>query len=785
MKVRILSIYPINCLWKKNLFRLFLLIILSGLGIRFIPYLIPIRSQDIQQKQLAVEFSDRKGLPLGRLLSQDQNQTAIVPLKQISPVFLQAIIAAEDKRYYRHGALDSIALSRALLEALQAGEIVSGASTITMQLARMLNPSPRTAYHKMIEVWLSWRLTAGMSKDDILKAYINRLPMGGNLYGIEAASRAYFAVPSSDLNLAQASLLAGLPNDPTDLNPYYNWQGLKQRQQYILNRMVEDNYITENQAKKAYEESIKLQPRQQGIIAAPHFLFWVNQQLSDLTQSLDKPPSIQTTLNRNLQQFVDTQVQHIVTQLSDKNVNHGAAIVIDNQTREVLAYVGSPDYFNHKNSGQNDGVQALRQPGSTLKPFLYQLAIAQEIIRPNSILADVPTYYAIPGAKLYSPTDYSETFLGPVRVRIALANSLNIPAVRILEKVGVPVFLNQLQNLGFKHLDQSPDYYGLGLTLGSGEVSLWELAQAYVTLANQGEFQPLKTFDCETIFREHNNICENSHLPLSSSPNQQQTWNLITHMLSDNQARAAAFGVDSVLNLPFEVAVKTGTSSDYRDTWTVGFTNKYTVATWVGNFDGQPMKQVSGVMGAGRLWSQIMLELHRTNEPESLPLPEGLIQLPICATTGQRPTEKCSTGIVLEYFDPEEIKAYQTETNSFQLTSEYNEWLTRQSQSKSLSNQLKILSPQADDYFIFIADTPNQLEFKINHSSEEPVEWWLNNQKITTQLSPSFFWTMQPGEWTLTVKQGSVEDTVTFQVQPPNPQFYPQGFSVIKGEFDN
>jgi penicillin-binding protein 1C len=782
MKLKILSIIQNNIVWKSYPLRLFILLFLSGISIRLIPYLIPIRSQDIQQQQLAVEFSDRKGLPLGTLLSRDQNQTAIVPLKQISPVFIRAIIAAEDKRYYDHGALDTIALSRALLEALQAGEIVSGASTITMQLARMLNPSPRTAYYKIVEVWLSWRLTAGMSKDEILQAYINRLPMGGNLYGIEAASRAYFAVPSSDLNLAQASLLAGLPNDPTDLNPYYNWQGLKQRQRYILNRMVEDHYITENQAKKAYEESIKLQPRQQGIIAAPHFLFWVNKQISDLiqSQSLDKPPTIKTTLDRKIQQFVETQVQQIITQLSDKNVNHGAAIVIDNQTREVLAYVGSPDYFNHKNSGQNDGVQALRQPGSTLKPFLYQLAIAQEIIRPNTILADVPTYYAIPGAKLYSPTDYSETFLGPVRVRIALANSLNIPAVRVLEKVGVPMFLSHLQNLGFQHLDQSPDYYGLGLALGSGEVSLWELAQAYVTLANQGEFQSLKSFDCETIFIENNNICENSNLPLSSSSNQQQTWNLITQMLSDNQARAAAFGVESVLNLPFEVAVKTGTSSDYRDTWTVGFTSKYTVATWVGNFDGKPMKQVSGVMGAGRLWSQIMLELHRTNEPESLPSPEGLIQLPICATTGQRPTDNCSTGIVLEYFYPKEIKAYQTDTNSFQLTSEYNEWLTHQSQSNSLSNQLQILSPQPDDYFIFIGDKPNQLEFKINHSSEEPIEWWLNDQKISTQLSSSLFWTMQPGEWKLTVKQGSVEDTVTFQVQPPNPQFYPQGFSVVE-----
>jgi penicillin-binding protein 1C len=773
----------VKSLWQSYPFRFFLLLIFSGIGVRLIPYFIPIRSQDIRQQQLAVEFSDRHGLPLGKLLSQTQNQTAVVPLKQVSPHFIQAIIAAEDKRYYHHGALDGIAISRALLEAVQAGEIVSGASTITMQLARMLNPSPRTAYHKIMEVWVSWRLTAGMNKDEILQAYINRLPMAGNLYGIEAASRAYFAIPAADLNLAQASLLAALPNDPTDLNPYYNWQGLKQRQQYILNRMVEDHYITENQAQKAYAEAIKLQPRQQGILAAPHFLFWVNQQLTDAVQSdsysLEKPPQIQTTLDRTLQQFVEAQVQQIITQLSHKNVHHAAAIVIDNHSRAVLAYVGSPDYFALQNGGQNDGVQALRQPGSTLKPFLYQLALAQEIIYPNTILADVPTYYAIPDAKLYSPTDYSETFLGPVRVRIALGNSLNIPAVRVLEKVGVPVFLDHLQKLGFQHLNQSPEYYGLGLALGSGEVSLWELAQAYVTLANQGEFQDLKTFRCDHLISDNQIECQAQSTPLFPSEQQKQTWNLITNMLSDSQARAAAFGVDSVLSLPFEAAVKTGTSSDYRDTWTVGFTSQYTVATWVGNFDGQPMKQVSGVMGAARLWSQILLELHRTKTPASLPLPSGLIQLPICATTGQPPTENCSTGIVLEYFSNQAIKTYQQGGDTFEFTSEYHEWLAQQSQSNLMPNQLKILSPQPDDYFIFYPNQEDRLEFKISNTSQQPVEWWLNDQKISTQSSNSLFWRMQPGEWTLTIKQGTAEDTVTFQVQPPESSFSSQGFSVI------
>ncbi|NJR41955.1 MAG: penicillin-binding protein 1C, partial [Akkermansiaceae bacterium] len=279
-----------------------------------------------------------------------------------------------------------------------------------------------------------------------------------------------------------------------------------------------------------------------------------------------------------------------------------AALVVDNATGEVLAYVGSPSYFGASlgvtpladRAGGNDGVQALRQPGSTLKPFLYQLALEQGIIQPNSILQDVPTHYAIPGAQLYSPIGFSETFQGPVRLRAALGNSLNIPAVRLLEKVRVEAFLDRLHWLGFEHLEQSAEHYGLGLALGSGEVNLWELTQAYLTLAHGGD----RTIQL-TATRQGRSLNQGSDAANSSGPlvqpelkpntDVQATWSLITDMLSDPHARAAAFGVESVLNLPFPAAVKTGTSSDFRDTWTVGFTQDYTVATWVGNFDGSPM----------------------------------------------------------------------------------------------------------------------------------------------------------------------------------------------------
>ncbi|MBW4685299.1 MAG: penicillin-binding protein 1C [Komarekiella atlantica HA4396-MV6] len=758
-------------LWRllhRKTSKVILAILLICLLVRLLPYFAPIRAADIVQNQLAMQFSDRNGLPLGTLLTRDQEHTAVVPLNQVSPQFINAILAAEDGSFYEHGALDMKAIIRAIKEAIHAKRIVSGASTITMQLARMLDPVPRTLSGKMSEIWLSWRLTAGMNKDEILAAYINRLPMGGNIYGVEAAARIYFSIPASELNLAQSTLLAAIPNNPTYFNPYEHWQRLKQRQKYVLNRMVQDGYITRLMARTSAEKVV-FQSRQRGIIAAPHFLFWLASQLSE-TQTLDSSP-IRTTINRPLQQFVEAQVQQVISSLAANNVHDAAALVINNHTGEVLAYVGSPDYFNQTKLGRNDGVQALRQPGSTLKPFVYELALEKRIIRPHTILADVPAHYAIPGAKLYSPTDYTESFLGPVRVRVALANSLNVPAVRVLEKVGVQTFLERLHQLGFEHLNQTAEHYGLGLTLGSGEVSLWELARAYVTMAKLGEATPLVT------------TLSNSPLPLTPSPfPNPTTWQLIIDMLSDRHARATAFGVDSVLNLPFPAAVKTGTSSNFRDTWTVGFTTDYTVATWVGNFNGEPMRKVSGVTGAAPLWNRIMLHLHEHQEPADFQPPKSLVKLPLCAISGLRPTPKC-TSVVQEYFYPEDKQAYETQ-NNFNLPPEYDEWLAKQQQSSFTTGNLRILSPHNGDLFLLYPgnEAKQKLEFKLAGTPSQPVEWWLNGEKLATQSANSLFWYLRPGNWTLEAKSGEISDKVSFQVELASIKPTRRGFSIVNSQ---
>ncbi len=763
----------------KHSSKVILAVLVICLIIRLIPYFAPVRATDIAQNQLAMQFSDRNGLPLGTLLTRDQEHTSVVALNQVSPQFTHAILAAEDGSFYHHGALDMKAVIRAGKEAIHAKRIVSGASTITMQLARMLDPVPRSLSGKLSEIWLSWRLAAGMNKDEILSAYINRLPMGGNIYGVEAAARTYFSIPASELNLAQASLLAAIPNNPTYFNPYEHWERLKQRQKYVLNRMVQEKYISGALADRTSTEKIVFQSRQRGIIAAPHFLFWLANQF-DKAQTAENSP-IRTTINRPLQQFVEAQVQQVISSLAANNVHDAAALVIDNHTGEILAYVGSPDYFNEAKLGRNDGVQALRQPGSTLKPFVYELALEKGLIRPNTILADVPAHYAIPGARLYSPTDYTERFLGPVRVRIALANSLNVPAVRVLEKVGVETFLERLHQLGFENLNQTPEHYGLGLTLGSGEVSLWELARAYLTIARQGDATPLVSTFSDSLIQNPSHA-ESASKVQPQIPNSTTIWQLITNILSDNHARATAFGVDSVLNLPFPVAVKTGTSSNFRDTWTVGFTTDYTVATWVGNFNGEPMRQVSGVTGAAPLWNRIMLHLHEHQEPAGFPPPEGLVQLPVCAISGLRPTPDC-TSVVQEYFYPEDKVAYEGD-NPFNLPPEYDEWLAKQQQSSLISSNLRILSPHHGDLFLLYPgeEAKQKLEFKLAGNKSAPVEWWLNGEKLDTNSANSLFWNLRPGKWTLEAKSGEMTDKVSFQVELTSIKPTRRGFSISNSQ---
>jgi penicillin-binding protein 1C len=749
---------------KKRLAFLALGILAIVTIVRATPYAVPVHARDIVQDSQAVEFTDRNGLPLGTLLARDQERTVSVPLDRVSPHFVHAIVAAEDAHFYQNGPVDYRALARSAYEIARSHHIVSGGSTITMQLARMISGAPSTVPGKIEQIWTAWRVSAGMNRDEILEGYVNRLPMGGNVYGVEAAARTYLGVPAAALDLAQASALAAIPNDPVGLDPYAHWSALKARQTYVLERMVRAGYISREQADRARTEQVLLQPRSRGIIAAPHFMFWLGSQLPAHTSR------VRTTIDRPLQEFVETQVRQVIGTLASRNVHHAAVLVIDNHSGEVLAYVGSPDYFSVVQQGRNDGAQALRQPGSTLKPFLYEMALETRAIQPNTILADVPARYAIPGAKLYSPTDYNETFQGPVRVRIALADSLNVPAVRVLEKVGVPNFLDRLHQLGFTHLSHNADYYGLGLTLGGGEVSLWELAHGFTTIARHGS-----AVDFKTWFPEGSGGVN----PTATNVGSTAAWELVTDMLSDEHARALAFGVTSALDVPFDAAVKTGTSSDFRDTWTVGFTSEYTVAVWVGNFNGDPMRRVSGVAGAAPLWNRIMLHLHEQHDPATFPSPAGMVARQICAQTGYKPTPDCDS-VVSEYLWPEDLVTYERPQRAAGLPREYDEWLALQHRVPVAPSGFRIVAPREGDWFLV---QPNRigmqrLELQALAPPGQRVDWRLDGRRIAS--GPSVFWPMRPGHFTIEASSAGRTDRVSFDIEAGVISRQPRpGFSLI------
>jgi penicillin-binding protein 1C len=696
----------------------------------------PLDGHDFAGGANALSFEDRAGLPLGVVLARDSEHAVRVPLERVSPLFLRAIIATEDARFAAHDGVDGLALARAAGEALRRGRVVSGGSTITMQLARLRYGLPRTLPGKLAELGLALRIERGLSKREILAAYVNRLPMGGDLVGVEAGARTYFDAPASDLDLGQAALLAALPNDPVRLDPYAHRDALEARRRAVLARMVATGAISSAEAARASAETVAVVARSDGILAAPHLLFRL------AGSAAPQATRIRTTLDRDLQAYVENQTRQIAGTLSERNARDAAAIVIDNRDGAILAYAGSADYFAPTGAGKNDGVTALRQPGSALKPFLYELAFERRCARPTTILADIPTSYALPGLRSFTPNDYSNRFAGPVRARIALADSLNVPAVKVLSDVGVDAFLDRLRALGFVHLNAGAEHYGLGLALGDGEVSLQELATAYAVMGDERA---------------------TPGAPIGSEAD----WALVTDMLADAHARARAFGVASLLRTAFPSAVKTGTSSDFRDTWTVGFTRDYTVAVWVGNFDGRPMRRISGVTGAAPLWHRIIAHLAERSVPAAFDRPRGYARLPICATTGLRPTRDCAS-VVSEWVDRDDLGAWRSAPQP--LARIYDGWLATQ---PAQSGALRIVSPHEGDRFM---SAPGAQIAVIARGADAPA-WELNGRPRAAR-GARWLLALKPGRWTLRARAGAQVDSVTFSVGPPPLHRRREGFSI-------
>ena len=598
---------------------------------------------------------DREGNLLNEAFDPTMGRRIEVPLATISPYVVQATIATEDANFYEHPGVDPVALLRAVYYAFQEGDIVSGGSTITQQLVkRVLLTSERTATRKIKEAILAAEITRRYSKNDILEIYLNEVYYGNLAYGIDAAAETYFGKEASRLTLAEASLLAGLPQLPAYYDPYTHPDRAKKRQGIVLGLMVEAGYITAAQADASWSEPLAYEPLRFDL-KAPHFTLFVRQQIEQLfgPEALHQSGySVYTTLDPHLQSEAERIVREQVGALADRNVSNGALVAIRPHTGEVVALVGSADFDNVEIDGQVNMALAPRQPGSSIKPFVYLATFnspdkpSEGRWTPGTIVADITTQFPDGANPPYVPVNYDGREMGLMTVRSALATSRNIPAVAALQEATLPAFLALMQRLGVTTLTR-PDF-GLSLSLGAGEIPLIELTNAFAVLAAGGQsispvtIQKITNAAGETVCEQGTDRpCQPGIESAQQVINPADAF-LLSDILSDNEARMPVFGANSVLRLPDRpAAVKTGTTNDFRDNLTVGYTPQLVTGVWVGNADNSPMVNISGVAGAGPIWNQFMSAAHRGEPVTPFTPVAGVRQFEVCADTGTQPGDAC------------------------------------------------------------------------------------------------------------------------------------------------
>jgi len=583
--------------------------------------------------RLSVRVLDRDGQLLRELPSRRASRSTSLPADAPVPRVVQdAFIASEDRRFEWHPGVDPLAMVRAAASNLGSGRVVSGASTITQQLARLLVPRRRTLAGKAQEALWALRLTAHLSRDQILRAYLDRVALGHDLVGVEAAAQAYFGRPARTLSVGQAALLAAIARSPARVDPWRDPDAATRAMREVLGRMRRAGRLDAELARvaAASDLDVVLPSRAFG---APHLVVDLSGRLETL--GLGRAVEVRTTIDPALQRDVERSVRSELT--ADPRLGQAAVLVIDNASGDVLAYVGSADFGDEGREGQNDGVRARRQPGSALKPFAYGLALASGWT-PASVLSDVDLEVGGAGGA-WLPRNYDRRQHGPVRLRAALANSYNVPAVELTDTLGPERVLEVLREAGFTSLEASAEHYGAGLVLGNGDVSLWELARAYRGLARGGVVEALRLVRLAKDPAGERLAAAAELAPRRFLP--PEAVALLTDLLSDEGARAPAFGLDNALRLPFPVAAKTGTSRAYVDNWTVGFTRERTVAVWVGNFDGRPMQRVSGITGAGPLFARVMRRAMAGLRPAPLVDRARFERVRICPLSGHRAGEAC------------------------------------------------------------------------------------------------------------------------------------------------
>ena len=671
---------------------------------------------------------DCRGREIAELASPEARSQFPVGLEQMGPWLPRVTVALEDRRFYEHRGIDWRASIAACARNLRSHRIVSGASTITQQLVKLAaGRKQRSWCGKLYETLVAWKLERRWSKERILSEYLNRSSYGNRRIGPEAAARAYFGKPARDLTLSEAIFLAGLPQAPTRFNPWRHPEEAKRKYERSLRRLTDLGVITRDQ------QSLLVEPpkivRSDPPRLAPHFVD------AAMARNPRLGGTVRTTLDLDLQPTIERLVRSHLSALNRHDITQAAAVVVENATGAIRAMVGSENYA----VSQINGAMQPRSCGSTLKPFVYLDAIDKRLFTAASLLPDTPDAIRNEYAD-YDPQNYSHHYFGPVRLREALGCSLNVPAVFVLSQLGARPTFYQLQKWGF-NFPQGLDDYGAGFVLGNAETRLVDLAAAYAGLARGGTAMRAKFLAAE-------------HQPIMRIASREATA-VVTDILCDNDARQKAFGLHSPLAFDERVAAKTGTSSGFRDTWTVGFDKEHTVAVWSGNFDGRPMRDTFAVRAATPLWAAIMRELLRRDHPLDVPRKnERLVGREICKTTGLLPS-RFSNATMNELFlagtEPHDNSAdYFANDGKLILPDAYARWCASRDNAigAHVRSEFRITSPPPNaQYQIDPILPPSQQMIELTAACTNDVEWFVNGVRIAPERDGRFFWQLAAGEW--------------------------------------
>ena len=762
-----------------------------------------------------IRITDRQGRPLYDMIDNESGRNTVLALHEIPLALQQATIVTEDKSFYENPGIDVAGILRALWINVQGGEVLAGGSTITQQVTRnlLLDADERTQVtlrRKLRESWLAWRISQELGKEDILALYLNEMYYGGMAYGVEAAAQTYFGKTAVNLTLAESALIAGLPQAPSLYNPLVNPEAAKTRQKVVLDLMLKDGVITPEQHELAAREPLFYAATPYPV-AAPHFVMMVQVEVDRLFPEVQRYESggltVRTTLDLDWQEHAESIVREQIQRLNHPleggpghNAGNAALVAIDPQSGQVMALVGNPDYFDTEMNGAVNMALMPRQPGSALKPIIYAAAMAPERERPftpATVLFDVRTVFMTHENEPYVPVNYSRNEHGPVLVRQALGSSLNIPAVLALDAVGVEKAMGLAEDMGINTLGE-PDEYDLSFALGGGPVRLFDLTTAYAAFANGGSrIEPTLILDVtdaagKVVYRQE-----------TADPvrvlDERVAW-LVNNMLSDNDARVLSFGKNSILKLDRTAAVKTGTTNDFHDNWTVGYTTDLVVGVWVGNANNQPMRGVTGVSGAGPIWHYFMRTVLAGAAERPFTQPPGMVQVEVCTLSGLLPTEECPyrkwewfvEGTQPTEFDPF-YRRVAVEGGELQVVLDLppvlHPWareeglvllddllLAGEVGRETAVSPLRMVSPDANMTYRLSPSLPEaaqQLHFEVVSSANlHDITIWMDDEPLATLPVPPYevWWQLTPGThtvWAEGVDNGGAHvasEPLTFEV---------------------